>query len=422
MSKLFDVIVFGASGFTGVFVVEELVHNTSLRSSLTIAIAGRSQSRLLKVLDDCSKSTGLDWVKNIPVLEVDVSDVESLSLMAKQAKVVLNCVGPYILYGKEVVQACVNAGTHHLDVSGEPQYLEQMQLDFSRLAEQNKAYVVGSCAFLSAIPELGVQFTEQHFKGSIIEIESYFVPTSKEFYPINVGTWNSLLENLATRSNLASIRQRLYPNSLPKPKPKQTKRNLLFYAKEINKWCVPFHSSDESVIYRGQRYFFDHMGKSRMIQYSSYLALKSFFGALLLLCGLIFLAIAVRIPPLRRLLQKYPDFLTFGVISSKGPTREQLKNGAFSCYFMARGWSSDSQQDGPPDTKMITRIDGPEPGYITTAICLVQAAFTILDECENMPNQGGVYPAAAAFHNTGFLNRMQRKLKFSILEEDSKEK
>ena len=70
----------------------------------------------------------------VPLILSDSSDSSSLLAMAQQARVVLNCVGPYRFYGEAVVEACVEAGAHHLDISGEPQYLEKMQLKYHQVS------------------------------------------------------------------------------------------------------------------------------------------------------------------------------------------------------------------------------------------------------------------------------------------------
>ena len=76
----------------------------------------------------------------VPLILSDSSDSSSLLAMAQQARVVLNCVGPYRFYGEAVVEACVEAGAHHLDISGEPQYLEKMQLKYHQVSSFISSY------------------------------------------------------------------------------------------------------------------------------------------------------------------------------------------------------------------------------------------------------------------------------------------
>lgn len=119
MSRL-DLIIFGATGFTGKRTVEELVKILKTKGPLTWGIAGRSKEKLEKVLEEVGKKTEAD-LKDIPVIIADVSDENSLNEMAKKGKVIVNCCGPYRFYGEAVVKACIANKAHHVDVSGEPQ-------------------------------------------------------------------------------------------------------------------------------------------------------------------------------------------------------------------------------------------------------------------------------------------------------------
>ena len=87
-------------------------------------------------LKPCQNFTNLPPSSFSQILVADVSDESSLDRMASRAKVVLNCVGPYRFYGEQVVRACLRQGAHHLDISGEPQFLETMQLKYNEEADQ----------------------------------------------------------------------------------------------------------------------------------------------------------------------------------------------------------------------------------------------------------------------------------------------
>ena len=100
--KEFDLIVFGASGFTGQFVVEE-VARTANKEPIKWAISGRSRQKLADVLTAATKETGIE-LKDIPTIEADVTSEESLKAMTKRTRLVLNCVGPYRFYGEQMVK------------------------------------------------------------------------------------------------------------------------------------------------------------------------------------------------------------------------------------------------------------------------------------------------------------------------------
>ena len=108
----------------------------------------------------------------------DVSDNDSLRRMAAQGNVIVNCVGPYRFYGEVVVKACLAEGASHVDISGELQFLEKMQIVYHREAEEKGIYVVGACGYDSVPGDCGVVYLQQKFDGMILRIfnfSRYFV-------------------------------------------------------------------------------------------------------------------------------------------------------------------------------------------------------------------------------------------------------
>lgn len=108
MARRFDIIIFGATGYTGKFAVEDLARSISTEktSDITWAVAARNKNKTIKVLKDVQDVTGID-LSNIEVIEADVSNEESLKKMTQQARVVVNYVGPYMMFGEAVVKACI---------------------------------------------------------------------------------------------------------------------------------------------------------------------------------------------------------------------------------------------------------------------------------------------------------------------------
>ncbi|KRT79283.1 hypothetical protein AMK59_6692, partial [Oryctes borbonicus] len=123
-----DIIIFGATGFTGKRTTPQLVKLIkSDNLSLTWGIAGRSKQKLKTVLLELQQKTGEDYSK-IPVIVADIDDEESIEKMTAAARIIINIVGPYRFYGEKVVEACLKSGTHHVDISAEQQYIENMEL------------------------------------------------------------------------------------------------------------------------------------------------------------------------------------------------------------------------------------------------------------------------------------------------------
>jgi short subunit dehydrogenase-like uncharacterized protein len=93
--------------------------------------------------------------------------------MCSQTMILINCVGPYRYYGEEIIKQCLNTNTHHIDFSGEPEYLETIQLKYNEEAKSKKLFIIGGCGFDSVVADIGVLFTRQNSKVNLESIESY---------------------------------------------------------------------------------------------------------------------------------------------------------------------------------------------------------------------------------------------------------
>ncbi|WP_411027028.1 saccharopine dehydrogenase NADP-binding domain-containing protein, partial [Salmonella sp. s55044] len=91
----------------------------------------------------------------------------------KQGKLILNLVGHYHLYGYPVVEACVKYKCHHIDISGEFNFLKQVQLDYHERAKEAGIYIIEACGFDSIPADMGVVFTKQNFPGTLNSVEAY---------------------------------------------------------------------------------------------------------------------------------------------------------------------------------------------------------------------------------------------------------
>src|SRR5215510_5690074 len=118
-SSKFDIVVYGATGFTGQLVAEYLAEHYRGDANLKWAMAGRSKDKLASVRD------AIGAPADTPLIVADASDPASLKAMVGQAKLVISTVGPYQLYGEGLVEACVEAGTDYLDLCGEPIWMRQ---------------------------------------------------------------------------------------------------------------------------------------------------------------------------------------------------------------------------------------------------------------------------------------------------------
>jgi short subunit dehydrogenase-like uncharacterized protein len=153
----YDVIVWGATGFTGKLVAEYLQEHYADPSRLKWAIAGRNRDKLIAVIADLAAGEAPP-----DIIVADSDDAGKLLKLAAQTRVVLTTVGPYALYGDKLVEACVKAGTDYCDLSGEVQWMRRIIDTHQAAAEASGARIVHSCGFDSIPSDLGVQFLQEH--------------------------------------------------------------------------------------------------------------------------------------------------------------------------------------------------------------------------------------------------------------------
>src|SRR4030088_3461187 len=154
-SSKFDIIVYGATGFTGQLVAEYLAAHYRGDTNLKWAMAGRSLDKLASVRDAIGSAA------DTPLIVADAGDPASLKPMVNQTRLVLSTVGPYQLYGSDLVAACAASGTDYLDLCGEPVWMRQMIDAHEATAKASGARIVFSCGFDSVPFELGAFFVQQ---------------------------------------------------------------------------------------------------------------------------------------------------------------------------------------------------------------------------------------------------------------------
>lgn len=157
----FDIIVYGASGYTGRLVAEYLAGRYGVGGEVSWAMAGRSADKLAAVRDEIGAPS------QTPLVTADADDPASLDAMVRRGKAILTTVGPYQLYGAGLVAACAAAGTDYLDLCGEPAWMRQMIDAHDAEARASGARILFSCGFDSIPFELGVWFLQQEAQSRL---------------------------------------------------------------------------------------------------------------------------------------------------------------------------------------------------------------------------------------------------------------
>ncbi|XP_029169228.1 saccharopine dehydrogenase-like oxidoreductase [Nylanderia fulva] len=411
-----DIIIFGATGYTGKYVVKDIV-KFSKEQKIKFGVAGRRKEVLEAVLKEFASD-----IEDVPIILADIKDEESLKEMTNQAKVIINCCGPYRFYGEPVVKACIATHTHYVDVSGEPQFMERMQLEYNKAAQEAGVYIVSACGFDSIPADLGTIFTQQKFGGEVNSIETYLKLWSTKNVKgpvVNYGTWESLVYGVAHANELRELRTKLFPIKLPSFTPK-LKSKIVHRSNVSEGWSTLFLGADRSIALRTQRFLYNKY-KERPAQVQTYITFESLFTFIVVtIIGMIF-GLLTRTTFGCNLLLKYPALFSFGFISHEHPKQEAQDNARFSITFKALGWTeklaepTDKHTD-PPNKKVITKVSGTS-AYDVTSIGSILSAITILKEADKIPDNGGVLTPGGAFGKTSLIEQLNKhNIKFEYRE------
>jgi len=155
-ARSYDVIVFGATGFTGRLAAEYLAGRMAGRAP-RLALAGRNAAKLSAVKDELARS--VPGAEALGVVLADASDPASLEKLAAETRVVLTTVGPYLRYGEGLVRACARAGTDYVDLTGEGAFADRCLERYDGDARRSGARIVHACGFDSIPADVGARFT-----------------------------------------------------------------------------------------------------------------------------------------------------------------------------------------------------------------------------------------------------------------------
>eukprot|EP00835_Amoeboradix_gromovi_P003495 NODE_233_length_13658_cov_0.453647.p3 type:complete len:349 gc:universal NODE_233_length_13658_cov_0.453647:11492-12538(+) len=347
MSK-FDLVVFGATGFTGKRVVKYLKDR---KVKYSVAIAGRSEDKL--------KSLQQELGVTYTIVIADAGDDKSLYSMAKSARVVLNCTGPFRFYGEAVVKACVESKCHYTDITGEPQFIEGTYEKYDDLAKKNGVTIIPACGFDSMPAELGVMTAKSEYKkagGIVHDIEMFISSKSGPAGAAgNFTTFESAVYGVSDVQKLRDIRKssrRPRLNTVGKLKIQKLPKNDPRVG-----WIVIFPGADPSVVKLSQQIQQMRSKDYVAANFAAYVVVPNFLALIGLLFGAMIFGLLANFSSGRNLLLKYPEFFTFGFFSKKGPTEEQIQGTSFSETFYCKGMVGNGMKE------VVIKVSGPEPGY-----------------------------------------------------------
>ena len=385
-AREFDVIIQGATGFTGTLVAEYYSRQYGVSKDLRWALAGRSRDKLEAV----RKALGKD-AANLELIVADSKDDDALKSMATRTRVVLTTVGPYALYGSNLVAACVEAGTHYCDLAGEVQWIRKMVDAHHDRAKETDAKIVHCCGFDSIPMDIGVWFLQDAVKekyGHYCDSISMMVKATKG--TASGGTLASMMNLIKeSREDRAIAKILIHPYSLNPPGeregPDQRDQQTVVYRDEAKCWTAPFVMAGVNTKVVRRSHALAGYPYGRDFRYDeSVITGPGFSGRFkgtmmtLMLGGLVFSA---SFTPTRRLLQKF-------VLAKpgEGPDRELQKTGFFALRQFGK----------LPDGRLVQgRVSGDQdPGYGSTSKMLGESAVCLAKD--ELPSGGGVMTPAFA--------------------------
>lgn len=385
-TRPFDFIVFGATGFTGKYCV---FHAPKIFSGYKWAVAGRSRTKLDEMLREIGIELGAD-LSAVPIVLADVKDARSLAHLSQQCRVLINCCGPFLMYGEPVVQACIETVTDYVDVTAEPQFMEAMQLRHHTRAQQQQVYSVSACGFDSLLAEMGMIFAEENFYKGTMHSTSIYI-TVRDEGPLlgsmlNYGTWHSMVPVFSKKNKkeLDEIRKQQTPFEWPEPK---LKKRIVHRSPVTGNWYVPFANVDQGVAKRTQRHWHDTQ-KKRPVQMREYYDLgRTWIVPALAVIGASFLYLITRFEFGVKLLLNYPYIFSLGHVSKEAPKREKYSTSHFRHTFHSKGWLHGESMAERPTHELVTVVSGMNPAYGATCVCLLLSALTLATERDAIPGR-----------------------------------
>ena len=385
----FDLLVWGATGYTGRLVAQYLATAPSA-AGVRWAIGGRDRAKLEQVRAELAAE--VEGLADLPLVVGDANDDESLDDVASRTRVVCTTVGPYARYGSGLVAACVRNRTHYCDLTGEVPWIRQMIDWHHETARADGTRIVHCCGFDSIPSDLGVLMMHDAMQArgrTLGRVDAYFGESKGG---ASGGTVASMLDIAdAVRRDPATRRLLADPYALdPVPGtggPDARDRMGVHYEPRLGRWTAPFVMAaiNTRVVRRSNAVAGHPYGRN--FRYTERLSLpsgiKGLAAAAAVTGGIGGFMAATQVPPLRRLIERrLPK-------PGEGPTPELRAAGYFVLRLLA-----DSGDEGPP-VRLLGRVeDRRDPGYGSTAVMLSESALCLAKD--DLHSEGGVLTPASA--------------------------
>lgn len=233
-----DLVVYGATGYTGRLVCDYLNRQYGVGGDVNWAMAGRSEDKLVSVRDEL----GIDAA--VPLVVADADRADSLREMVARAAVVLTTVGPYQLYGSDLVAACAEAGTDYVDLCGEPGWMHDMIAAHADAAARSGARIVFSCGFDSIPFDLGVHYLQQAARKklghALPRVRGRVRAMKGTFSGGTLASFKATMAAAAERPELAQVLMDPFALTPGFSGPEQPPGTKPVHEEDLGSWSAPF--------------------------------------------------------------------------------------------------------------------------------------------------------------------------------------
>jgi short subunit dehydrogenase-like uncharacterized protein len=376
VERPYDIVLLGATGFTGALTAEYLAEHGP--QGLRWALAGRNMDKLSSVRARLGSEQA-----ELPLLQADITDQASIRSVAESARVVITTVGPYIKYGEPLVAACAAAGTDYVDLTGEPEFADLMYLRHHRAAAESGARIVHACGFDSIPYDLGALFTVLRLPEGVPIRMQGFVRAGGTF---SGGTYQTAIENFGRlRSGIQTGRERRRQEGRPEGRRVRGVTGQPHNEPLAGGWVVPAPTIDPQIVLRSaaalERYGPD-------FSYSHYFVTKRLQNTVGLMAGAGALVALSQVPVTRRVLLGLRQ-------AGQGPSLEQRERAWFKVRMVGDGGGQ----------RVIAEVRGGDPGYGETAKMLSESALCLA--FDSLPERSGQLTPAVAM-GEALIDRLVR--------------
>ncbi|MFD4909513.1 saccharopine dehydrogenase family protein [Kitasatospora purpeofusca] len=392
-ARPYDLVLFGATGFTGRLTAEYLARNAP--EGCRWALAGRDADRLAAVR---AALAAIDpRCAELPLLVADAGDREALREVAASARVVVSTVGPYLRLGEPLVAACADSGTDYVDLTGEPEFVDRMYLRHHERAVATGARLVHACGFDSVPHDLGVLFTVEELlrRGAAperISVEGFVRVAGT----VSGGTLASAMTAFSRpRAMARAARERRAADPRPEGRRIRTPAGRPHRSRTARAWALPLPTIDPQVVGRSAAAL-DAYGPD--FGYTHYAAVRRLPIAVGSVLAVTAIALAAQLRPMRRALERLRG-------PGEGPGERQRAGSWFTVRFVAR------TDAGRP---LVTEVSGGDPGYQETSVMLAESALCLA--YDDLPPRAGQLTTAVAMGRPLIDRLASAGLSFRVLD------